>query len=172
MNKLNKSGFNILFTCTGNICRSPSAEAILKKLLPADFKNDCTIESAGTGAMDGLPATLFAIAAADEHNVCLKHHRSQSINENMLERTDLIIALAENHRDYFQRYFLRYMDKIFLLKSFDYPDKEGNISVADPIGENLEVYRASFIEIEAEIKRILPAVIRLIEEYSFIKKVK
>lgn len=60
---------SILVICTGNICRSPIAERILRNLLPS-----IKVDSAGTGAMVGHSADETAALIAAKHNISLDNH--------------------------------------------------------------------------------------------------
>ena len=60
---------SILVICTGNICRSPIGERLLRKLLPSKV-----VDSAGTNAMVGHSADLNACKNASLHNLSLEGH--------------------------------------------------------------------------------------------------
>src|SRR4051812_31096723 len=66
--------YQILLICTGNTCRSPMAEAILRSLLPEDLAQVVRVASAGTGATEGLPATPLATQVCADSEVDLKSH--------------------------------------------------------------------------------------------------
>ncbi|WP_027252892.1 hypothetical protein [Photobacterium halotolerans] len=89
---------NILVVCVGNICRSPSGEALLKQLLPA--KN---IQSAGLGTeksnLQGKPADRTASEIAAENGVSLDGHQAQQLTSAMCRDVDLILVMEKNHLD-------------------------------------------------------------------------
>ena len=55
---------DILFVCTGNICRSPMAEGLFRYMLPPETREAVHVHSAGTHGLDGEPAAPFAVQAA------------------------------------------------------------------------------------------------------------
>jgi len=166
MPEQNKKPFQIIFVCTGNICRSPIAEGILKKLLPEDVRRKCIIESAGINAIDGLSVTPFARTVAEEDGVEISNHKSRSVKSYIVKKADLIFAMTPEHMNYFRRNYPQYMDKVFLLKRFDIPDAPKDAAIHDPISGTLEMYRACYLETKLEIIRILNTLIRLIKEYN------
>lgn len=85
----------ILVVCTGNICRSPFGEAVLKQLCPE--KN---ITSAGTGALVGYPADSTAIRVAEQMNVNLSQHKARQLTKNICSENDLILVMESHHRQY------------------------------------------------------------------------
>ncbi|MEL6114350.1 low molecular weight phosphotyrosine protein phosphatase [Photobacterium sp. SP02] len=89
---------NILVVCVGNICRSPSGEALLKQLLPA--KN---IQSAGLGTeksnLQGKPADRTASEIAAENGVSLDGHQAQQLTSAMCRDVDLILVMEKSHLD-------------------------------------------------------------------------
>ncbi|MDW7682250.1 MAG: low molecular weight protein arginine phosphatase [bacterium] len=152
-------GFNILFVCSGNACRSPMAEGLLKKKLYPDYRKKLTVLSAGTLGLQGNPPTANAITVAREKGVDISQHRSRGVNQQILERSDLILVMASHHRDYIIEKFPSFKNRVFLLKSYA---AEGepieNVAISDPIGENLSFYRTIINQIERELDRILPAI--------------
>ena len=90
----------ILFVCLGNICRSPSAEAVMRGQLEAEGIDGIVIDSAGTGDWHvGKPADPRAVAAASERGVSIGGTARQVRTEDF-EDFDLILAMdRSNHAD-------------------------------------------------------------------------
>ena len=87
---------SVLFVCTGNTCRSPLAEALLR--LEAGRRHvDIAASSAGTFAATGAPASAHSIMAAGRRGADLSSHRSRGLNSDMLEEADLVLAMTPSH---------------------------------------------------------------------------
>jgi protein-tyrosine phosphatase len=87
---------HVHFVCTGNICRSPMAEALLRAR--SDERGfSLRISSSGTWAVDGEPATEGAIAAMESRGIDLSFHRSKPFEPNRGREADLIIAMTSVH---------------------------------------------------------------------------
>jgi protein-tyrosine-phosphatase len=154
--------YKIAYVCTGNTCRSPMAEGILKKKLADTGHNDVQVLSAGIGTLDGYPATPNGVNTAQKHGVDISEHHSQRLTAKLFKEVDLIFALAANHYE-FMRSFPDADTKLFMVKGFpqeELADKEH--SVDDPIGGTPEEYEATFLEIEQEIERAFPEILRRI----------
>jgi protein-tyrosine-phosphatase len=156
----------LLFVCTGNTCRSPTAEGILKKLLKEKGVGNLKVSSAGTHGLQNAPASLFAIQIARTRDVDLSRHRARRLSEEMLRQADLILVMSPEHKDFIQRLDSKTRRKTHLLKTFAQSRPASNegqsggvLSIKDPIGGSLEDYENSFSEIEREIERILPELI-------------
>jgi protein-tyrosine phosphatase len=91
--------FGVLFVCTGNICRSPTAEAIFRKLAEdAGMAGAVTADSAGTHAYHvGEPPDLRAQAAAAKRGYDLSALRARRIDGADFKRSDLILAMDQDH---------------------------------------------------------------------------
>jgi protein-tyrosine phosphatase len=84
----------ILVVCTGNICRSPLAEAALRAALPPGF----TVASAGTGAMVDAPPPPELLAVAAAHGLDVAGHRGRQLTERVATEATLLLTMTNEHR--------------------------------------------------------------------------
>jgi protein-tyrosine phosphatase len=91
--------FSVLFVCTGNICRSPTAEAIFRKLATDSGIGETIVaDSAGThGYHIGEPPDPRAQAAAADRGYDLSGLRARKFERADFERFDLIVAMDRGH---------------------------------------------------------------------------
>ena len=89
--------FNILFVCMGNICRSPIAEGVAKRVVKQRGLS-VGVDSAGTTRyhMD-MPPCANSVKVAKMHGVDISNQRAKQVDKAMLERADLVIALDEKN---------------------------------------------------------------------------
>ncbi len=85
---------SILVVCIGNICRSPTAERLLKQALPHK-----TISSAGISALAGHAADDTATAVADQNGVSLEGHVARQLTRELCQQHDLILVMEQQHID-------------------------------------------------------------------------
>jgi len=137
---------NVLLVCTGNICRSPLAEAMLLRTLKERGIEGVTVTSAGTGAWDGAPASEGAYLVGLERGLDLSGHRARLLTRELVEDADLILTMARHHRARVDE--LGGEGRVFVLG--EYAGLEGDeAEVSDPFGGDLEVYRSTCVELEA-----------------------
>jgi protein-tyrosine phosphatase len=89
---------SVLFVCTGNICRSPVAEALLQSR-SRELALPVSVVSAGSWAQRGNPATSNAVIAAREMGLEIEEHRARPLREHLVRESDLVLGLAREHRD-------------------------------------------------------------------------
>ena len=127
----------ILCVCTGNICRSPMAEELLRDRLGADSR--WAVKSAGVAAPPDQPASPEAIQALAEWKLDLRKHRSQQIKRRMVDEATLVLVMTPAHGQAVVAQFPEARGKVRLLTSFGtarHPE-----GIPDPIGLSLDVYR-------------------------------
>jgi len=125
----------ILFVCTGNVCRSPMAEGLMRDLLRE--RNDITVISAGVSASKGAPASQPAVAALSELGIDIRRFRSQPVTEKLLDQCTHVFTMTRDHKRIIDLLFPEYGEKIRLLGEFS----RGGGDVPDPIGQGLPTYK-------------------------------
>jgi len=141
----------LIFVCTGNTCRSPMAEGLLRAVLPED--SDWKISSAGVCAANGWPASANAVEALREKGIDGSGLTSQTLTPNLIEAADLLVTMTEGHRQAILAAVPESEGKVFLLKSFGIAKCATDIY--DPVGEGLAVYRRVRDEIDAALPDLI-----------------
>jgi len=141
----------LIFVCTGNTCRSPMAEGLLKALLGPDCGWE--ISSAGVCAGNGFPASPNAAEAMREKGIDIASHRSTHLSPELIEAADLLVTMTRGHRDAILSITPESAGKVFLLKSFGVAKCTADIY--DPVGEALDVYRRVRDEIDAALPDLI-----------------
>ncbi|GMA28069.1 low molecular weight phosphatase family protein [Arenivirga flava] len=90
--------FRILVVCTGNICRSAQGEQLLRARIPVELQGVFEIRSAGTGALVGAPMPEEAAALSRHYGGSPDAHRGQDITAELVRESDLVLAMAAEHR--------------------------------------------------------------------------
>lgn len=129
--------YNILFVCTGNTCRSPLAEVITQRGLAERGWNHVHVDSAGTAASWGAPASEGSMGAAAAVGLDLSGHRSQPLTPRLVEESDIILAMTPNHLARIEE--LGGAEKALLLGDFLAGESRGQ-PIADPVGGPPEEY--------------------------------
>lgn len=163
------SKFQILFVCSGNSCRSPLAEGLLRVKLPSRLRDEVEIKSAGTLGITGSPAARYSVELVEEKGGDISKHRSQGVTEKLLGETDLILAMAAEHIDFLHDEFPQYRENVFLLKRFgraagDTNPDDADDDIFDPVGSSKETYRLCAEIIEEELERIMPTLVNFIQQ--------
>src|SRR5205809_3755541 len=147
----------ILLVCTGNICRSPLAAALLQRALAQRGIDGLEVASAGTGAWDGAPVSEGAYLVGLERGLDLSAHRARLLTRELVEGADLILSMARHHRARVDE--LGGETRVFVLG--EYAGREGDeAEVSDPFGGDLDVYRDTCVELEALLQTAVERIVK------------
>jgi len=145
----------IVFVCTGNICRSPMAEGLLRHKWQARGRDDLDVSSMGIHGLDREPATPQAQQICAAHGADISDHRSRPVDGEELRSADLVLCMEPAQRDFIRTFFPWFRERVDLLGAW--PEKATRKSVVkDPIGGSDALYRKVFERIDRHIDRILP----------------
>ena len=129
---------SILVVCTGNICRSPIGERILKQLLPT-----MQVESAGTAALIDHNADNSAIKIAKKHGISLEGHKGKQFTAKLARNYDLILAMEKIHINQIEKIAPEARGKTMLFGHW-----LENRDIPDPYRKSDEAFASVFVLIQ------------------------
>ncbi|PYL11685.1 MAG: glycine hydroxymethyltransferase [Verrucomicrobia bacterium] len=154
---------NVLFVCTGNICRSPIAEGFFRRL--TGNRKDIEVASAGVHAVRGQPPSVYAVEVCAEEGTDISDLRSQPLTGALVDRATHIFAMTGAHLETIQTLFPQSAEKTFLIREFEQPGTTVWRDVPDPIGLGREVYEGC----ARIIKNALPSVLAFVEQGELVR---
>ncbi|HBK79033.1 MAG TPA: hypothetical protein DDZ83_04980 [Nitrospinae bacterium] len=143
---------NILFVCTGNLCRSPMAEALLKKFSSRAGRSDLNARSAGTHAFAGNKSPVEAQQVADTAGLDLMSHVAQPLSQELVTWADEIVVMSPEHEEFIEMNFPIAREKVVELARFRLGGKPGD-TIKDPYGMSLFYYRQYFSNLMEALQR-------------------
>lgn len=149
---------HVLFVCTGNQCRSPAAE-VMFKTLAREAGLAVTVESVGTHAWDGVPAQPATVQAASLLGYDLTSHESRPVTKALLERADVVLAMAEEHVRWLADAYPEDEDRVHLFRRYCEGKRDRGArptdDIPDPVGQPLAVHEACLRAIETLLKQLV-----------------
>jgi protein-tyrosine-phosphatase len=153
----------ILFICTANICRSPMAEAIMRKLVNErpDAKK-WRVESAGTWGLDGYGPANRAQVVIGEMGLNISGHRARTVTRTMLHSFDLILTMESGHKEALNAEFPKISNRVWMLTEMIGNSKD----IPDPIAGTLDDFRATARNLEQILTQGLETILEKATENS------
>ncbi len=142
----------IVLVCTGNTCRSPMAQTILRDHVRNRFGDEDAVRvmSAGVAAGPGSPASPEAVDVMDERGLDLSDHASRPLDDAVMNVADLVLTMTRGHRAAILAAWPEMHQRVFTLR------RDGG-DISDPVGMSVEVYRGCAEQIEQELVKWLEA---------------
>jgi len=134
----------IIFVCTGNTCRSPLAEMIMKDLLKKANINHIEIISRGLSVFGESPVNAHVETILAKYNINLSPHCSTLLSEDDFTSDTVVLTMTNHHKQLASNRFSAYSNNIYTL--YEYVDGS-NEDVHDPYGGNINIYENCFAEL-------------------------
>jgi protein-tyrosine phosphatase len=107
----------VLVVCTGNVCRSPVAEGLVRAAMQARFGGSApTVASAGVAGWRGSRADAHSIESLAERGIDISSHRGRRLEEADVDDAVVVLAMAYEHRDAVVTLVPQAVDRTFTLK--------------------------------------------------------
>ena len=133
----------ILVVCIGNICRSPTAENLLRNALGP---TDIVISSAGLHALKNSPIEATALSVLEEHGHAPDDHRATQITSAAINESDLILVMEQQHINAILSMAPAARGKIFLLGKW-----QDDHEIKDPYRQGKPAFLHAYALIEAAV---------------------
>ena len=150
----------VLIVCTGNLCRSPMAEGLLRARLARDeARRDWRVGSAGVWTVDGRPASVNGVREMAQRGIDLSGHLSRSVTRELMDEADLVLAMTRGHAEALTAAFPEHGSKVYLLSEM----VGGTYDIEDPYGGTRLEYAQTARQLERLIEDGYERIVALVE---------
>lgn len=151
---------NLLFVCTGNTCRSAMAEELMRCMIRQLGIEDLEVNSAGTDAYEGMPASYGACSVIEERGGDLFNHAAVQLTRGQIEDADLILTMGASHKERVVKLCPEAVGKVHTLLGYTTGTEQ---DIEDPFGGEQDVYLRTLDQIELALVVLL---IRMYPEHA------
>jgi protein-tyrosine phosphatase len=133
----------VLIVCVGNICRSPTAEYLLRDRLRGTGKQ---VESAGLAALVGHGIDPTAESVLEANGLSAAGHVARQVSQDLISAADMVIAMDRRHVSAIQALAPRARGKTFLLGRW-----QGDVPIPDPYGRDRAAFEKAYAMIREAV---------------------
>jgi len=153
----------LLFICKGNICRSPFAERLARKMILDKGIEGVSVDSAGFEAVNSNMSPTEAVRSALRFGISLENHYAKALDFSMIKSADMVFVMEVAHKQHLAMSFPIDKDKIFLLPLFytspnDRTSSYIQFNVPDPYGQIEDKFTDCYSQIDRCLSGLISSI--------------